>query len=1265
MNHPSDHNLLFGILALQLDFVSRDQLITGMHAWVLDKSRSLAEILVAQSHLLPDRRALMEALVCEHIKQHQDDPQKSLASLSSLGDARRDLEQIADADLQQSLATVSRDRPRHDPDATETFSVGAPTSEGLRFRILRPHAEGGLGKVSVALDAELHREVALKELKSFHADNPDSRARFLLEAEISGGLEHPGIVPVYGLGQYADGRPFYAMRFIRGDNLKDAIERFHQGGMTEANPESRLLEFRSLLGRFVDVCQAVHYAHNRGVLHRDLKPGNIMLGKYGETLVVDWGLAKAVGRPESSADTVEPTLRPSSGSGHLATAMGEVLGTPAFMSPEQAEGRWDQLEPSSDVYSLGATLYCLLVGKPAFQGTDVSETLKKVRQGSFPRPREVQPSVDHDLEAICLKAMALKPRDRYRSAAALAQAVEHWMARCDLEISFQRERRAKEEAERQLRCATASRLAAQAQMHLDSHPERALLLAVESLRVTTEKNEPAVTDAHQAMRNALARVGGTPIVRLNRPWVCVAVSRDGKWAAVGSGRGGPGVVSLYDLKSSNPTPMPIELTAHSEPVWSLAFSPDSRSLASGSSDGTVRIWNLQTSPPQVTRVLPGHENDVFRVAFSFDGRWLVAANKKTLQAWRFRGGDVQGADAILEGHEDRVFALVAAHRSHLVATASKDKTIRLWDLAHGDPSSTTRVLRAHSDAVHSLSISLDDHWLASAGDDSTARVWDLTSPNPNDGVIELTGHTGSIKQIAISSNGSRVLTGSNDGTARLWRISAGNDAVSAELLTHQTSSVDSVLITEDDHWVVAGSSDGTARTWKLEADRLGPPRPMIAHRAGIRMAASGSSLITASLDGTSRLWNLARGDLSALKATAGDESHCMEPIALSDYWLVAHRDEGNVGFWKIESDLTNPEFVEPCGCYAVSGDARWLATCAPDGVIHTWNLEADPPRRSRSFRSVAPGQVSALAIASRGTTLAAAHSDGTVAVWNLVSEAAPIGCIAAAGARLAPMLEISADGRWLLAAQSKGPWQLDDLRLWDLRAQDPMRSLLCVPMYGRKAARCVISPDGRWLAIGQTLAGGGELGSAAATVIYDLTGADPVAPAIQLKGHKVGVYSLAFSIDSQILATGGVEGEVRLWDLSCENPEQPIAAFGGHPGVVAVVALSPDLHWLASGCATTRLDSRYNDDMVRIWDLTSPAPERSGIVLKACSRSHLFVTTAAFSPNARWLVTGGEGEMRAWSLPISDLIDTALRTAGRQLTNDERRTYGVDEPSQA
>jgi serine/threonine-protein kinase len=320
----ADRNLLFGILALQMDFIDCDALIRAMNAWVLEKAKPLGEILLEQGALQPEDRALLETMVRRHLELHGNDVEMSLAALSSVGSVRKDLERVGDAEVQASLAHVSAARPAdEDPYGTHAGSVGTVTSAGLRFRILRPHAKGGLGEIFVAQDQELHREVALKEIQNHFADHPEYRTRFVREAELTGGLEHPGIVPVYGLGQYPDGRPFYAMRLIRGETLKDAIVAFHKD--TPADPGARTLALQKLLRRFLDVCNAVAFAHGRRVLHRDLKPGNVMLGDYGETLVVDWGLAKVADWSEETSSTQDVPLRPPAATSGTPTAMGQAV----------------------------------------------------------------------------------------------------------------------------------------------------------------------------------------------------------------------------------------------------------------------------------------------------------------------------------------------------------------------------------------------------------------------------------------------------------------------------------------------------------------------------------------------------------------------------------------------------------------------------------------------------------------------------------------------------------------------------------------------------------------------------------------------------------------------------------------------------------------------------------------------------------------------------------------------------------------------------
>jgi serine/threonine protein kinase len=463
MHSAHDRNLLFGILALQLDFISQQQLVEGMQAWMLNKGTSLGEVFHAKGLVTTQRKGLLDNLVAEHVKQHNNDPERSLAAVGLANSVKEQLDALGDPEISLAAAHLRTNYPVSTPQRKSAHRSASPVaaeangpvaaSPGdlatmphisreedltpIRFSIVRPLAEGGLGIVSVAHDTELSREVALKEIKAAYADHLDSRARFLKEAEITGRLEHPGIVPVYGLGTYPDGRPYYAMRMIKGESLKEAIDDFHAKDSKPWSAGARLMEQRELLRRFLDICNAIEYSHSRGIVHRDLKPANIMLGKYGETLVVDWGLAKSVGETEQQTRADETVIVPELGTESVPTQIGEVVGTIAYMSPEQAAGRQDAISPATDVYALGATLYNLLTGKLSQHGTDAGTLLRNIIHGKFPRPREVKKGIPFALEAICLKAMTTKAADRYPSARALADDIEHYLA--DEPISAARE----------------------------------------------------------------------------------------------------------------------------------------------------------------------------------------------------------------------------------------------------------------------------------------------------------------------------------------------------------------------------------------------------------------------------------------------------------------------------------------------------------------------------------------------------------------------------------------------------------------------------------------------------------------------------------------------------------------------------------------------------------------------------------------------------------------------------------------------------------
>jgi PAS domain S-box-containing protein len=289
-----------------------------------------------------------------------------------------------------------------------------------RYALGGIHATGGMGRVWLARDTFLAREVALKELRPEIAGDALVRCRFLREARITGQLEHPGIVPVYELARHPDSSlPFYTMRFVKGRTLTEAAEAFHRKRRQGA-PEP--FELTSLLNAFAAVCHTVAYAHSRGVIHRDLKGANVILGDFGEVIVLDWGLAKRLDQRDdwppghSAGDEVDAGC----------TSLGDVMGTPAFMAPEQASGRMDQVDRRSDIYGLGAILYQVLTGQPPFPDADSKEVLAQVVAQEPVRPRALWPEVPPALEAACLRALAKDPDDRWPSAGALGEEVQHW-----------------------------------------------------------------------------------------------------------------------------------------------------------------------------------------------------------------------------------------------------------------------------------------------------------------------------------------------------------------------------------------------------------------------------------------------------------------------------------------------------------------------------------------------------------------------------------------------------------------------------------------------------------------------------------------------------------------------------------------------------------------------------------------------------------------------------------------------------------------------
>ena len=329
----TDRNLLFGVLALQADLIDPQQFIEACLLWTGRKDTPLADLLIEQGWIVPDDRAHVDYLLGRKLQKHGGDPKASLAALPD--DIKCSLAALGDDDIRHSLAAPPRPAESASQAATLEF-VPCPRE---RYTRLHLHAAGGIGRVWLAHDGDLGRDVALKELRPERAEQATFGARFLREAQITGQLEHPGVVPVYELVRGRDGRqPFYTMRFVKGRTLSEAARAYHKKRLAG---QADALDLPTLLNAFVTVCNTVAYAHSRGVLHRDLKGHNVILGDFGEVVVLDWGLAKLVGRAEDAAES-SLVVPADADSGY--TVQGQALGTPAYLAPEQSEGRLDRID---------------------------------------------------------------------------------------------------------------------------------------------------------------------------------------------------------------------------------------------------------------------------------------------------------------------------------------------------------------------------------------------------------------------------------------------------------------------------------------------------------------------------------------------------------------------------------------------------------------------------------------------------------------------------------------------------------------------------------------------------------------------------------------------------------------------------------------------------------------------------------------------------------------------------------------------------------
>ncbi len=846
-----------------------------------------------------------------------------------------------------------RSMQSHDPHST--LPVAAPVSDAAddsinalpaliefpgRYREVRLCGQGGGGRVLMVFDEHLRRDVAMKQLLRMPGGSSASThmspgmpsapvlTRFLREARVTSQLEHPSIVPVYELGCSKDGLPYYTMKLVRGRTLSRAIR--------EANG---LPERLRLLPHVVDLCQAIGYAHSKGVIHRDLKPNNVMVGEFGETVVLDWGLAKVRGQRDIYRGALErkATSWTSQDDASPETMLGEVLGTPGYMAPEQALGLVDQINERTDIYALGAVLYTVLTGAAPFRAAGHQEVIRELLEEEPVPPERLEATLPTELAAICRRAMAKEAEARYASAMELADELQRFQAGALVQAHHygpwerfgrfvKRHRAVFATASVALGFLVLAALLFVGRIVQEKNQTRYALYRASISLAQQAADNSNLHEAGQSLFNApeqergfewgmLAYQSNESLVSFSRPpggSLHPQFSPDGNRVAT---PGHNGTIPIWDFRTAKEI---LTLKDSTNPITEVAFSPDGIRLAACCSDGAIRIWDSITG--EKIRTISAHKKPIANLAFAPDGiRLASVAEDPKIKIWDSTNARLLH-EFSLEGCADVRDVAFSPDGLRLAACGTSGKC-GVWDMDSGN---FLFNLTGHTAVVESVAFSPDGQTLATTSRDNTVKLWDLVTGKER---LTLSGHTGPVFKTRFLQGGKQIASAAQDNTLRVWDTTSG--ALLEQYIGFSRPLIHFDVTPDERYWLTEQCGDHTGirpRTPFNQPLRLrehtGPVGALAFNSDGTQLASGAGGWDTLN-DRRVILWNTRTGQKDAIL-----EGHTGSVTAVAfldkDRRLLSCGADRRILLWDLETRQRIREYKGP------DGQIRTLAV-VPDG----------------------------------------------------------------------------------------------------------------------------------------------------------------------------------------------------------------------------------------------------------------------------------------------------------------------------------------------